>query len=80
MTGPAAGIFPLLALADVCLEQAWIPPAIKNAKSTAKSWINRLAPLVMPGEFMCGACAHPGGSVMGINGLNAAIEIINSLH
>lgn len=27
------------------------------------------------GLYLCGACTHPGGSVVGINGSNAAYEI-----
>jgi phytoene dehydrogenase-like protein len=30
----------------------------------------------MPGVFLCGACTHPGGSVIAINGRNAAVEIL----
>ena len=30
----------------------------------------------MPGVFLCGACTHPGGSVIAINGRNAAMEIL----
>jgi phytoene dehydrogenase-like protein len=26
--------------------------------------------------FLCGACTHPGGSVIAINGRNAAMEIL----
>jgi len=32
----------------------------------------------MPGVFLCGACTHPGGSVIAINGRNAAMEILRS--
>ncbi len=40
-------------------------------------WANRLAPRTpMPGVFLCGACTHPGGSVIGINGRNAAMEVL----
>jgi phytoene dehydrogenase-like protein len=40
-------------------------------------WENRLAPRTpMPGVFLCGACTHPGGSVIGINGRNAAMEVL----
>ncbi len=31
----------------------------------------------MPGVFLCGACTHPGGSVIAINGRNAAMEILS---
>ena len=30
----------------------------------------------MPGVFLCGAGTHPGGSVIAINGRNAAMEIL----
>lgn len=40
-------------------------------------WSNRLEPRTpMPGLFLCGACTHPGGSVIAINGRNAAMEIL----
>jgi len=41
-------------------------------------WSNRLKPRTpMPGVFLCGASTHPGGSVIGINGRNAAMEILS---
>jgi len=40
-------------------------------------WSNRLEYRTpMPGVFLCGACTHPGGSVIAINGRNAAFEIL----
>jgi phytoene dehydrogenase-like protein len=40
-------------------------------------WANRLAPRTpMQGLYLCGACTHPGGSVIGINGRNAAMAIL----
>jgi phytoene dehydrogenase-like protein len=33
----------------------------------------------MEGVFLCGACTHPGGSVIGINGRNAAYEALGLL-
>jgi phytoene dehydrogenase-like protein len=40
-------------------------------------WDRRLAYRTpMPGLFLCGACTHPGGSVIAINGRNAAMEIL----
>ncbi len=40
-------------------------------------WDRRLKPKTpMPGVFLCGACTHPGGSVIAINGRNAAMEIL----
>ncbi len=42
-------------------------------------WENRLEPRTpMPGVFLCGACTYPGGSVIAMNGRNAAMEILNS--
>ena len=43
-------------------------------------WSNRLAARTpMPGLYLCGACTHPGGSVIGINGRNAAMAILKDL-
>ncbi len=43
-------------------------------------WANRLAARTpMPGVYLCGACTHPGGSVIGINGRNAAMAILKDL-
>ena len=43
----------------------------------AYMWSNRLDYRTpMPGVFLCGACTHPGGSVIAINGRNAAMEIL----
>jgi len=40
-------------------------------------WANRLSPRTpMPGVFLCGACTHPGGSVIAVNGRNAAMEVL----
>ncbi len=40
-------------------------------------WRNRLsARTPMPGLYMCGACTHPGGSVIGVNGRNAAMAVL----
>jgi phytoene dehydrogenase-like protein len=33
----------------------------------------------MPGVFLCGAGTHPGGSVIAINGRNAALEVMATL-
>jgi phytoene dehydrogenase-like protein len=44
----------------------------------AYMWSNRLEYRTpMPGVFLCGACTHPGGSVIAINGRNAAMEILS---
>ncbi len=40
-------------------------------------WDQRLSPRTpMPGLYLCGACTHPGGSVIAINGRNAAMAIL----
>ncbi|WP_348261156.1 NAD(P)/FAD-dependent oxidoreductase [Telmatobacter sp. DSM 110680] len=40
-------------------------------------WSNRLsARTPMTGLYLCGACTHPGGSVIGINGRNAAVAVL----
>jgi len=40
-------------------------------------WSNRLPSRTpMPGVYLCGACTHPGGSVIGINGRNAAMAVL----
>jgi phytoene dehydrogenase-like protein len=44
-------------------------------------WSNRLtARTPMPGMYLCGACTHPGGSVIGINGRNAAMAVLKDLN
>ena len=41
-------------------------------------WDKRLAHRTpMPGLFLCGACTHPGGGVVALNGRNAAMEILH---
>jgi phytoene dehydrogenase-like protein len=43
-------------------------------------WSNRLEYRTpMKGVYLCGACTHPGGSVIGINGRNAAMEVLGRL-
>ncbi|HEY0795378.1 MAG TPA: NAD(P)/FAD-dependent oxidoreductase [Acidisarcina sp.] len=43
-------------------------------------WSNRLTSRTpMPRFYMCGACTHPGGSVIAINGRNAAMAILQDL-
>jgi phytoene dehydrogenase-like protein len=43
-------------------------------------WSNRLsARTPMPGVYLCGACTHPGGSVIGINGRNAAMAVLRDM-
>jgi phytoene dehydrogenase-like protein len=40
-------------------------------------WSKRLAARTpMKGIYLCGACTHPGGSVIGINGRNAAMAVL----
>jgi len=40
-------------------------------------WSNRLrAQTPMPGVYLCGACTHPGGSVIAVNGRNAAMAVL----
>lgn len=42
-------------------------------------WSHRLGPRTpMPGLFLCGACTHPGGSVIAVNGRNAAMEVLGT--
>jgi phytoene dehydrogenase-like protein len=46
----------------------------------AYMWSNRLAARTpMPGVYLCGACTHPGGSVIGVNGRNAAMALLKDL-
>ncbi|MBA3872628.1 MAG: NAD(P)/FAD-dependent oxidoreductase [Anaerolineae bacterium] len=41
-------------------------------------WENRLSyKTPMDGLYLCGACTHPGGGVVAINGRNAAMEILD---
>lgn len=41
-------------------------------------WSKRLsARTPMAGVYLCGACTHPGGSVIGINGRNAAMAVLS---
>jgi phytoene dehydrogenase-like protein len=40
-------------------------------------WSNRFAAKTsMPGFYLCGACTHPGGSVIAVNGRNAAMAVL----
>jgi len=42
-------------------------------------WDRRLTPRTpMDGVYLCGAGTYPGGSVIGINGRNAAMEVLGS--
>jgi phytoene dehydrogenase-like protein len=43
----------------------------------AYMWSNRLSSRTpMEGVYLCGACTYPGGSVIGINGRNAAMAVL----
>jgi phytoene dehydrogenase-like protein len=43
-------------------------------------WANRFAPRTpVPGLYLCGAATHPGGSVIGVNGRNAAMAVLRDL-
>jgi phytoene dehydrogenase-like protein len=43
-------------------------------------WSKRLATRTpMTGVYLCGACTHPGGSVIGINGRNAAMAVLRDI-
>jgi phytoene dehydrogenase-like protein len=45
-----------------------LPPYMWSKRLTART--------PMPGVYLCGACTHPGGSVIGINGRNAAMAVL----
>lgn len=46
----------------------------------AYMWADRLPTRTpMQGLYLCGACTHPGGSVIGINGRNAAMAVLSDL-
>jgi phytoene dehydrogenase-like protein len=43
-------------------------------------WDNRFGPRTpIPDVYLCGAATHPGGSVMAINGRNAAMVVHRDL-
>jgi phytoene dehydrogenase-like protein len=43
-------------------------------------WDSRFAPRTpVPGLYLCGAATHPGGSVIGVNGRNAAMAVLHDL-
>ncbi len=43
----------------------------------SQMWEKRLSPRTpVPGLYLCGASTHPGGSVIGINGRNAAMAVL----
>lgn len=44
-------------------------------------WERRFAPrTAVPGLYLCGAATHPGGSVIGVNGRNAAMAVLADTH
>jgi len=46
----------------------------------AHMWEKRLtARTPMNGVWLCGAATHPGGSVMAVNGRNAAMEVLRAM-
>ena len=46
----------------------------------AYMWDRRLtARTSMAGLYLCGACTHPGGSVIGVNGRNAAMALLKDI-
>jgi phytoene dehydrogenase-like protein len=74
-----------------CVEarQVLAPPDIERAVGLSgghifqgeclpdQMWDRRFSPRTpMPGLYMCGASTHPGGSVMAINGRNAAMALL----
>ncbi|MGA9669946.1 MAG: NAD(P)/FAD-dependent oxidoreductase [Terracidiphilus sp.] len=48
-----------------------LPPQMWSNRLTSRTPMQRL--------YLCGAATHPGGSVIGINGRNAAMAILNDL-
>jgi len=43
-------------------------------------WARRFRPrTAIPGVYLCGACTHPGGSVIAVNGRNAAMAVLEDL-
>ena len=48
-----------------------LPPYMWSKRLTART--------PMPGFYLCGACTHPGGSVIGANGRNAAMAVLKDL-
>ncbi len=45
-----------------------LPPYMWSRRLTART--------PMEGVYVCGACTHPGGSVIGVNGRNAAMAVL----
>ena len=43
-------------------------------------WDRRFGPrTAVPGLYLCGAATHPGGSVIGVNGRNAAMAVLDDV-
>ncbi|KAA6462114.1 NAD(P)/FAD-dependent oxidoreductase [Acidobacteria bacterium AB60] len=47
-----------------------LPPYMYSRRLTART--------PMEGFYLCGACTHPGGSVIGVNGRNAAMAVLKA--
>jgi phytoene dehydrogenase-like protein len=48
-----------------------LPPYMWSQRLTART--------PMRGFYLCGACTHPGGSVIGVNGRNAAMAVLKDI-
>ena len=48
-----------------------LPPYMYSRRLTART--------PMKGFYLCGACTHPGGSVIAANGRNAAMAVLKDL-
>jgi phytoene dehydrogenase-like protein len=48
-----------------------LPPYMWSRRLTART--------PMEGVYLCGACTHPGGSVIGVNGRNAAMAVLKDM-
>jgi phytoene dehydrogenase-like protein len=48
-----------------------LPPYMWDKRLTART--------PMQGFYLCGACTHPGGSVIGVNGRNAAMAVLRDM-
>jgi phytoene dehydrogenase-like protein len=71
-----------LALSSLARFTSNIPDAVIDAQVLGPPDIEQkvgLARTPMQGVYLCGACTHPGGSVIGINGRNAAMAVLKDL-
>jgi phytoene dehydrogenase-like protein len=72
--GQAAAVLPqvragtLKAIANLSARRSQVMPEIPTADETG-----------VPGLYLCGAATHPGGSVIGVNGRNAAMAVLADL-